>query len=658
MGRGSLLRSCVLALLSLFVFSATVSAQNIPNPNTDVEVQNFNPTPSPYGIFSVESAQGSSDLQISGGLVLNFAKEPLVVESERQGRIVIVDSQLVGDLLFAIGLWDMLELGLDLPVYFANQAELNSADIGGATIGDLMLRPKFTLFNPEDNPIGLALYANVVFPTGDDQAFTSSGTFALRPGVIVDTKISKLLLAFNLGANIQEAREFGNLNVGSELTYGLGAQYEITNSVLVGGELFGSTSFNDFFKAEETPMELLVGAKYRTSVGLNFELGAGGGLVPGYGSPAFRVLAGVRYANFDDDWDDDGILNNVDVCPREPEDRDLFEDEDGCPDPDNDNDGVCDPGQTAPICMGDDNCPLEAEDKDEFEDEDGCPDLDNDQDLIPDLEDECPNTPGVAEMRGCPTKDRDGDGILDDADACPDDPEDKDSFKDEDGCPEPDNDEDTVLDATDKCPGTDADVSAGRNTVEDKDSFEDEDGCPDPDNDNDGIFDDKDKCPNEPEVYNGNEDDDGCPDKGEELAKPVGDEIVILKKVYFKTGSAKLQARSRGVLNAVASILKNNPSITQIEIQGHTDDVGGDSSNLELSQNRAKSVFDYLVNEGVEPGRMLAKGYGETTPLVEVMDELNRPVLKGRDLKDARARNRRVQFKILKQDKGGKVRED
>jgi outer membrane protein OmpA-like peptidoglycan-associated protein len=116
------------------------------------------------------------------------------------------------------------------------------------------------------------------------------------------------------------------------------------------------------------------------------------------------------------DCDEDGIFGSQDKCPRAKEDYDGFEDEDGCPDPDNDMDGILDVN---------DRCPDDAEDFDGFEDEDGCPDVD-----------------------------RDGDGIIDMDDACPDDPEDFDGFEDEDGCPDPDNDGDGVLDADDQCPDT------------------------------------------------------------------------------------------------------------------------------------------------------------------------------------------------------------
>jgi outer membrane protein OmpA-like peptidoglycan-associated protein len=114
------------------------------------------------------------------------------------------------------------------------------------------------------------------------------------------------------------------------------------------------------------------------------------------------------------DADHDGIPDESDKCPNEAEDKDGFEDGDGCPDPDNDKDGIAD---------AKDQCPNEAEDKDGFEDGDGCPDLDNDKDGIPDNFDKCPNEA-----------------------------EDVDGFEDGDGCPDPDNDKDGVLDAEDKCP--------------------------------------------------------------------------------------------------------------------------------------------------------------------------------------------------------------
>ena len=296
------------------------------------------------------------------------------------------------------------------------------------------------------------------------------------------------------------------------------------------------------------------------------------------------------------DADEDGLKDDIDDCPDEPEDFDQFQDLDGCPELDNDSDGILDSV---------DQCPLEPEDMDGFEDEDGCPELDNDKDGILDLDDACPNEPGIPEKQGCPIRDNDADGIFNDVDQCPDE-------------------------------------------AEDFDGFEDEDGCPDPDNDQDGLLDAQDQCPNEAETYNGNKDDDGCPD-GDQTVVITKTEIKILEQIFFDTGKATIKSVSFPLLDTVATVLKQNPQITTIRVEGHTDDVGNDEDNLQLSKERAASVMTYLTTQGgLEPTRLLSEGYGETKPLCEQMPELLKNKRKNRaEIEACRAQNRRVQFRVI-----------
>jgi outer membrane protein OmpA-like peptidoglycan-associated protein len=618
----------LVAVCALCVWAAPAAAQDFGGPTApDLDIQRFVPSPSPYGIFTVESAKVASELQVSGGLVLNYASEPLVLKQvDGDERIVVVDEQLAADLLFSLGLFDVMELNLGLPVYFLNTATVGPQAIEGATVGDLRLRARFSLLDSEEAPVGVAVFAQVGFPTGDDTAFTSAGQYTLRPGVVVDTRIRRLLLAVNLSTQLQEARDFGNLNLSSELYYSAGAQYELVEDRLfVGGEVFGSSPFEDAFEENTSPLEGLLGLKLRTDANIHFEAGASTGFVAGYGSPAWRVFGGVRYASYDNDWDRDGILNKDDQCPRDPEDIDLFEDEDGCPDLDNDQDGI--PDVT-------DNCPLDPEDVDQFEDEDGCPDLDNDQDGIPDSSDACPNEPedldGFEDEDGCPDPDNDKDGVLDKEDDCPNVP----GPRENKGCPYQDRDKDGIADPVDACP----------DVPEDKDGFEDEDGCPETDNDKDGIPDVQDRCP----MDAGPKKNFGCPLDTKAVIDPINSEIVILEQVFFDVDKDTIKERSFPVLNAVALILKKNPQVKRVEIQGHTDDQGTEVYNLDLSNRRAASVRTYLIGKGIEPERLDSKGYGETSPKVPIEG------LKGRALNDARAENRRVQFIILqKGDRAG-----
>lgn len=321
----------------------------------------------------------------------------------------------------------------------------------------------------------------------------------------------------------------------------------------------------------------------------------------------------------EDDNDLDGILDADDKCPNESEDKDGYNDADGCPDDDNDADGIKD---------FKDQCPNEPEDKDGFQDADGCPDIDFDGDGVADDKDKCPNTPHGEKIDadGCPLKkflDDDEDGVPNDRDKCPAAKEDFDGFDDGDGCPDKDNDQDGLLDSLDKCP----------NHKEDMDGFEDTDGCPDKDNDQDGILDSLDKCPAEKEVMNGFKDDDGCPDeKPKEIKKGAK---MILRGVQFKSGSASLTDESYVVLGQVFESLDAYPEII-VEIRGYSDNVGRFQYNLDLSQKRAESVRQYMLNRGIAPKRIKAKGFGPADPIAS------------NKTKSGREQNRRIEFARIK----------
>ena len=261
---------------------------------------------------------------------------------------------------------------------------------------------------------------------------------------------------------------------------------------------------------------------------------------------------------------------------------------------------------------------------------------DSDGDGIPDDVDKCPNEPedkdGFQDADGCPDPDNDHDGIPDAQDKCPNDPEDKDGFQDADGCPDPDNDNDGIPDAQDKCP----------NEPEDKDGFQDADGCPDPDNDQDGVPDAQDKCPDQPETKNGYQDEDGCPD---EIPAKVKKFTGVIQGINFKVNSADLLTASNSTLDKAVAVLKEFPEL-KMEIQGHTDDQpmgkgGKFEDNTALSQARAESVKAYFVKAGIEDNRLTAKGYGSMQPIDDPKD------LKGAKLNAARAKNRRVEFKLI-----------
>lgn len=135
------------------------------------------------------------------------------------------------------------------------------------------------------------------------------------------------------------------------------------------------------------------------------------------------------------------------------------------------------------------------------------------------------------------------------------------------------------------------------------------------DRDNDGIADGDDACPDDPEVYNGAEDTDGCPDVDRPLVIESESEIVTLQPIEFEFDKAVLRPSAAPILDAVVTALRDNPDITLVEVQGHTDEQGADAYNLELSNRRAATVLRYLVDGGIDADRLTSKGYGEDDPV-------------------------------------------
>jgi outer membrane protein OmpA-like peptidoglycan-associated protein len=266
------------------------------------------------------------------------------------------------------------------------------------------------------------------------------------------------------------------------------------------------------------------------------------------------------------DQDKDGFADNIDKCPLKAEDKDGFEDFDGCPEIDNDNDKIWD---------AQDRCPLISEDIDGFEDGDGCPEFDNDKD-----------------------------GLADKQDKCPLKAEDKDGFEDFDGCPEFDNDNDGILDTDDKCV----------NQKEDVDSFEDEDGCPEFDNDKDGIPDDRDQCPNHPETINNIKDQDGCPEN--EQGGVIGDfPYGNHYDIVFVNNTTQFTSGSFRILDRLAKQLKTQNQI-KLQVKVHYDNSIGYEKAHMLTAKQARAIKSYLVShQGVPHQRIIASGVGMGSPV-------------------------------------------
>ncbi|MEO2051725.1 MAG: OmpA family protein [Allomuricauda sp.] len=258
---------------------------------------------------------------------------------------------------------------------------------------------------------------------------------------------------------------------------------------------------------------------------------------------------------------------------------------------DTDGDGIYDKDDACPEVAG-----LEA-----FN---GCPDSDGDG--IEDAKDSCPNEAGPKELNGCP--DSDGDGVADKDDACPSTP----GLASLAGCPDADGD--GVADKDDACPN-EAGPAANK-------------GCPWPDSDGDGVLDKDDQCPEVAGTVANN----GCPEVTEEVQKQLND---YARTILFDTGKSSIKAESTSVMVDIIQILNEYPN-AKFTVEGHTDSVGSESTNQKLSESRANSVRDFLIDKGIAADRLTAIGYGEAKPIAT------------NNTRAGRAQNRRVEINLVK----------
>ncbi len=117
-------------------------------------------------------------------------------------------------------------------------------------------------------------------------------------------------------------------------------------------------------------------------------------------------------------------------------------------------------------------------------------------------------------------------------------------------------------------------------------------------------------------------------------------DIIQLPGVDFSTGSAQLTSRAAGLLDRLVTVLEKNQSL-RFEIAGHTDNVGTETNNRRLSKRRASAVMTYLVLKGVASDRLMAQGYGESSPISD-----NRSA-------EGRKQNRRVELRVVAVDPEG-----
>ncbi len=339
-------------------------------------------------------------------LILSYAHDPLVYRDANGGELQkIIEHQVNAELAASFGLFDRFEIGAVVPGMWVNGPGLDGTGLNEFSSGDLRVMAKVLLTPWNEGLVASFRLQSALIPIA--QLNQNAGAFAgetfpnITPAVSAGFSSRYFRTGVDVGYLVRAPSAIDvDFVVGHEITYGLGVEVMALPRILtLTADVYGRAAPAFLFASrDQFPLEGALALKgYVGPVALI--LGVGTGLIADYGSPDVRVFAGVGfYPQPAGDRDGDSIDDDNDKCPDDPEDKDDFEDNDGCPDPDNDKDTILD---------AQDKCPNEPEDKDGWQDDDGCPDPDNDEDELLDPDDECPN-----------------------------DPETKNEFEDEDGCPD------------------------------------------------------------------------------------------------------------------------------------------------------------------------------------------------------------------------------
>lgn len=305
----------------------------------------------------------------------------------------------------------------------------------GPAAGDLRVDLRAIGLRSENRKHALGVSASVFAPTGTTTNFGADNKPAAMLLLLGETAAGPFVFTGNTGvhfrpdSSINDPLKNNGLGVGTEWRWAVGGFVPFqSGKYRLGLNIFGQTGLTNntvtgptSFTANNSVIEANLEGRMRFGPADHYWAGlsAGRGIAMGYGATDLRVVAMIgtyvpildsvapsptRKEKFkidpkSPDRDGDGIPDEIDACPDEPEDHQGADPNDGCPVPaDRDGDGIPDSA---------DKCPDQPEDKDGFEDGDGCPDLDNDRDGIADAKDACPREPGQPSTdpakNGCPS---------------------------------------------------------------------------------------------------------------------------------------------------------------------------------------------------------------------------------------------------------------
>ena len=601
----------------MWALLAVAGAQDLVVP--DINSQLYRPPIDAERTLWAESSGAIVDrVRFSPRVAVHYAHKPLLFLPEDGTASTPVVSDVLQVNVVAPLAYDRFRVALDAPLYLFEDGALTD---GATSLGDLGIDARVTLFDANTSPFGLGLHGRIDTPTATAQsALGDPGVSGEWVVSLTQTLGDRVHTAGNLGVRARPRSDLDNVVVDDSIVFRAGGGYRLGDGGL-SLDLAGHAGLLAMDRSAGTPVELLAGGWWSPNQHVALRAGVGRGLTEGVGAPLFRAVTMIAVQpRPSPDRDGDGLVDRLDTCVDAPEDRDGFDDTDGCPDPDNDSDGVLDVA---------DGCPTVPEDLDGRADHDGCPDPS--QAIALQVEDASGRVlaDAVTTLSGAQAG-LVGTGFwwveLDHGDyraqavadgylpasvafAVPYDGERivivlppapplgrlNLLVVDAEGRP---FDAPWTIDGQGGAPLTAGEIQvwlpAGTHTLTvDAPGF----------------------APYRADV--------DIPASGEravdvqlQRARVTLEQrsITLQEVVHFATGRATLHPQSDPLLDEVAAVLLKHPELLRVAIEGHTDARGDATSNLRLSAARATAVRDALIRRGVDPDRLIAEGFGEDRP--------------------------------------------
>jgi hypothetical protein len=376
------MRSALLALAFLCLAEHGASAQTLPS----IDIRTWRPSTDPTANLVLEPAATPGPWNWNVGAWLNYSNQTVALErSSRGGAAAVyqpVESLFGADLTANLGLGSRAAIGVDLPMFLYQHGSsgnpataVTSGAVPSAGLGDLAITGKGTLIPNDEGGLGLAVLGAVTVPTGDRESFMGEGSATVTARLLADYSIVVGSLQASLGYKLRTDHHAfpdtpAGVTFGDEIPWSIGVLLHpgIIRVLDPGDRQTWEVAFHGSLPAgpvgpfgagdpgSQALSPALLAFSDRIAIGHyrdSFVLFGGDvGIAKAIGVPTLRGVLSVGWAPRSHDRDHDGVPDDVDQCPGIAEDRDGFEDSDGCPEMDNDEDGIPDSFDACPNVKG------------------------------------------------------------------------------------------------------------------------------------------------------------------------------------------------------------------------------------------------------------------------------------------------------------------